>query len=504
VPEFVFRKVAAPILTGALALLGLVSCSEATPLTGSGDVGDARLARGPACPSLPKGTTSIRVIPSTATVIVGAALQLQLVNQSGVAVPACRATWFSPNTVVATVTAAGLVNGRQPGGPLDVTASVALSSRSAVLAASRITVVPLVNSVEITPAGAVLLPGETVQLTAIARDAAGQPLTGKSFTWTSLSDVATVSPSGLVTLTKFGTASIQATTDGVSGTTSIDGDQLIVFDRGSGDINGTDREIYSIRPDGTELRRLTQNNAIEKRAALSPDRKRIAFSSDVGRGYTLMRIWTMNRDGSSAAPIFGDYAGTNEGVSWSQDGSRLAFYTSGDATNWGVVPAWLVVTAPDGSGKVDIGQGAGYTLANPDWTVDGKRLIIYTRRSDKSALASISVTAGMNDLVQLTNSATDDVSGVGAVSPDGSRIVYTALSASERVVLTMKIDGTDIRRLTPIGGQDQMPSWSPDGKKIVFVSERSGAPNLWIMNADGSAPRQLTTGGSFDYYPHWR
>jgi TolB protein len=82
--------------------------------------------------------------------------------------------------------------------------------------------------------------------------------------------------------------------------------------------------------------------------------------------------------------------------------------------------------------------------------------------------------------------------------------MYAALSASERVVLTMKIDGTDVRRLTPIGGQDQMPSWSPDGKKIVFVSERSGAPNLWIMNADGSGPRQLTAGGSFDYYPRWR
>jgi len=504
VPKFAFRIVAAPILTGGLALLSIVSCTEVTPPTGFGDIQDARLARGPACPSLPKGTTSIRVIPSTATVIVGAALQLQLVNQSGVAVPACRATWFSPNTAVATVTAAGLVSGRSLGGPLDVTASVALSSKSTVLASSRITVIPAVNSVEITPGGAILLPGETVQLTATARDAAGQPLTGKSFTWTSLSDVATVSPSGLVTLAKFGTATIRATTDGVSGITSIDGDQLIVFDRGSGDPNSTDREIYSIRPDGTELRRLTQNNANDKRAALSPDRKRIAFSSDVDRGYTLARIWTMNRDGSSAVPVFGDYAGFNEGVSWSPDGSKLAFYTSGNATDWGMVPAWLVITAQDGSGKVDIGQGAGYTLANPEWTPDGKRLIICTRRWGNAAIESISATAGINDLVRLTNSATDDVSGVGAVSPDGSRIVYTALSASERVVLTMKIDGTDVRRLTPIGGQDQMPSWSPDGKKIVFVSERSGAPNLWIMNADGSGPRQLTAGGSFDYYPHWR
>ena len=63
--------------------------------------------------------------------------------------------------------------------------------------------------------------GETVQLTASARDASGNTISGKTFTWSS-SDVSivTVNASGLVTAVANGTTSVKATTDGIPGSAS--------------------------------------------------------------------------------------------------------------------------------------------------------------------------------------------------------------------------------------------------------------------------------------------
>ena len=81
-----------------------------------------------------------------------------------------------------------------------------------------------VASVVVTPVNATLVSlGETVQLTASARDASGNTISGKTFTWSSSDQtIATVNSTGLVTAVANGAATITATTDGVSGTATID------------------------------------------------------------------------------------------------------------------------------------------------------------------------------------------------------------------------------------------------------------------------------------------
>jgi uncharacterized protein YjdB len=77
-----------------------------------------------------------------------------------------------------------------------------------------------VATVDVTPATSNLVSiGATVLLSAVAKDAGGTTISGKSFTWSS-SDltVATVSASGLATAVANGTATITASTNGVPGT----------------------------------------------------------------------------------------------------------------------------------------------------------------------------------------------------------------------------------------------------------------------------------------------
>jgi Tol biopolymer transport system component len=80
-------------------------------------------------------------------------------------------------------------------------------------------------------------------------------------------------------------------------------------------------EIYAVNMDGTGLKRLTENNAIDGLPTWSPDRKSIAFVSNRGGAWA---IWAMNADGRNQRKLFDLEAGygsgandwTTERISW--------------------------------------------------------------------------------------------------------------------------------------------------------------------------------------------
>src|SRR5438309_463834 len=93
-------------------------------------------------------------------------------------------------------------------------------SEVAIYAGTTVTVHPVpVASVAVSPASPSIAVGQTVQLAAVTKEAAGNVLTGRTVTWTtSNSSVATVSASGLLTGVTIGTATITATSEGVAST----------------------------------------------------------------------------------------------------------------------------------------------------------------------------------------------------------------------------------------------------------------------------------------------
>jgi adhesin/invasin len=79
-----------------------------------------------------------------------------------------------------------------------------------------------VTAVGVSPSNPVLVAGQSVQLTAVARDAAGRTLPDRTFSWSAVSPgVASVNPSGLVQGLSEGITEIRATTGGVTGTASV-------------------------------------------------------------------------------------------------------------------------------------------------------------------------------------------------------------------------------------------------------------------------------------------
>jgi Tol biopolymer transport system component len=86
-------------------------------------------------------------------------------------------------------------------------------------------------------------------------------------------------------------------------------------------------------------------------------------------------------------------------------------------------------------------------------------------------------------------------------SPDGSKIVFEAISDGKSAVYTVQADGSELRKLTEGKASDGQPKWSPDGRQIVFISDRDDHSQLYLMNADGSQQHRLTNVPDLDYLP---
>ncbi|MDT8369822.1 MAG: amidohydrolase family protein [Longimicrobiales bacterium] len=86
------------------------------------------------------------------------------------------------------------------------------------------------------------------------------------------------------------------------------------------------------------------------------------------------------------------------------------------------------------------------------------------------------------------------------VSPDGTRIAFTALDR----LWVADADGSNARRLTTTDASEHHPAWSPDGRSIAWVTWEGDAGHLYRMDADGSgSPERLSLESALWVSPAW-
>ena len=170
---------------------------------------------------------NVAVSPALATIAMGETIQLtaQLTDSDGNTLTGRVVDWSSSNTDVATVSPGGLVAGVVDG--VDDGIATITATSEGIEGTSEVTVLYVppvpVASVDVSPASATIAPGASTQLTAQPRDGGGNPLAGRVVTWSSSNaGVAMVGSDGLVTGIGVGTATITATSEGISGDAAIE------------------------------------------------------------------------------------------------------------------------------------------------------------------------------------------------------------------------------------------------------------------------------------------
>lgn len=226
-----------------------------------------------------------------------------------------------------------------------------------------------------------------------------------------------------------------------------DSDYLVIFtsDRDSdGSINiemGTKCDIYTMFIDGSNVKRLTNNNRYNDAPVYSSNGQYIVFTSSLD--WLMDYIHIINSDGTNEIEL-----GGGKHPIFSNDNTKILCQTGG------------VI------GLMDI---------------DGNSQVFLTNWTD-----SIYSNLGQDFPVQF--------------SSDDSTILYYSYSIKNNNsdIYTMSINGTNVQRLTSDPANDRPYSYSNDDSKILFRSDRTGTSQIYIMDSDGKNKKQLTFTESFN------
>jgi Tol biopolymer transport system component len=250
---------------------------------------------------------------------------------------------------------------------------------------------------------------------------------------------------------------------------------------------GSGSQIYTVRPNGHDLRQITRVEGDAGQLDWAPDGRRIVFELDTAEAGS---IAIMNADGSDLTNLTGtglpgqfSFAGQ---PSFTPDGQRVVFERYIPDSNDDAIWSMNV----DGSDQRRITSGPG-GVTDPNVSPDGTSLSFVGLNGEDLGQALFTADIDGNNLHQLTP-FTFDVALKEDWAPDSEHLVFTdnADNFDEPAnIATIRPDGTDLRYLTHYQSPDLRAytgSYSPDGQWITFRLEDHGSYALYRMRPDGS------------------
>ncbi|MGD0165198.1 MAG: Tol-Pal system beta propeller repeat protein TolB [Candidatus Sulfotelmatobacter sp.] len=89
------------------------------------------------------------------------------------------------------------------------------------------------------------------------------------------------------------------------------------------------------------------------------------------------------------------------------------------------------------------------------------------------------------------------------ISPDGSRLAFSALTKTGWDILMYSLDLNRLVSFPRFGGTNLSPAWSPDGAKLAVSSSRGGNSQIYVCDANGANLHRMTSGKGPDVSPAW-
>jgi TolB protein len=232
--------------------------------------------------------------------------------------------------------------------------------------------------------------------------------------------------------------------------------------------------LYSVSPDGSGLRRITNVQANQVDPSISPDGTRIAFGESPYAGLSCKgcpeSLRTIGVDGSAATTLTSPPDRTFDGpASWSPDGTQIMYVHSACDT----APDAMLIAAVGGTPK---------DLHVPAWTIAwGPTQIAY---ANGTTAPSSLWTAAPNGAGRVRVASI----GAGLTTPSWSADGRLAYILGTSVVVQGKKVALPFAQIRSI-------AWSPDGTRFLVAAKPKGAPtfDLYTVRVDGTGVQRLTS-----------
>ena len=261
-------------------------------------------------------------------------------------------------------------------------------------------------------------------------------------------------------------------------------------------------EIYRMDSDGSNVTRLTFNEAIDGAAAWSPNGQQIVFRS-YRDGERNSEIYVMDADGQNQRRLT-HHRGIDSQPDWSPDGSQIVFTSTRNAD----ANQRLNIFVMDANGG-NVRQVTRMGFASsPYWSPDGKH-ILFEAVTDSGREVYMVDADGRNRWKVSSPNIQVGMFAYGW-SPDGKKILYmesgSKVNDATLIIATLNptrqevihFDRVPLPKM-PVSG----PAWGADGKSILFTTKPADGPwNIYRFRLTDRKLIQLTHHVRRDSGPH--
>ena len=258
-------------------------------------------------------------------------------------------------------------------------------------------------------------------------------------------------------------------------------------------------QICLINADGSGQRVLTPGGSYDDFfPSVSPDGESVLFVSTRSGRYqvyeinlttTIVTQLTFLSDDSAFAPEV------------SPNDTHIVFYAIHDGAEY---PRshnlWIAERDGDSPTQITTRPGGAW---DPVWSPDGTRILFASEVNGRPQLFMIN--ADGSEALQVTDLI--GIRGRNDWSTDSVTLTTYIGSAWDRDIYIFDTNGENLVQLTD-GLNNLAPSFSPDGNWITFMSYRDHPQQalgceIYIMRVDGSDVRRLTDNDICDWQPRW-
>ncbi|QJB57606.1 PD40 domain-containing protein [Pseudodesulfovibrio sp. zrk46] len=251
---------------------------------------------------------------------------------------------------------------------------------------------------------------------------------------------------------------------------------------------GKAKEIYTVLPQGRELKRITKLGGFNLSPAWSMEGDKIAFTHIGKTRHELgvydskakkIHLYTKGLGQTVISPVFGPNDRLT--VALNRNGATNIYELDSK-----IKPKRMLARSP-------------YIDVSPSFDRSGNLMVFTSGRAGNPHIYLMDIKSGKISRVTLTGKYNTHP----CISPNGRYVAYTHRTSNGHRIYLHDLSTGREKQLTFGPGNDEYPAFGPDGYFVAFASNRAGEYKLYLTTRHGDTPRKISTGAGAAFAPAW-